>query len=404
MRILCLSAPLPGHLDWGGYLATAAELARRGHDVCWASGREVAPTVTRAGIAFRELATTGWRWPPPPPLRPNPGMDAGAFQRQRKLRALDQWLDPDRVAAAVRELQALVADYRPDVLASEMFIAATGIVAEMADTPFAVAGWPAPPNAPRKSSADDPLITLARARLERLLETFGVQGVNWTAAGPPALRSPGLHLSYWSPAWFGHPDERPPTRHVGGVAPSPVQRLAVPPPPDGAPWIFITLGTSFNDDPAFFTAATQAVEELGGTPIIAAGPGAALQAELRRRLPSTAHLFETVDFRATLPYVSAAIHHGGAGVTHALVTHGVPQVVTPHAADQSRQAQGVARTGVGYHMAPRQATAANLTNALAQLLPDRSPQRAAARRLQSEFAALGGIPRAAELIEQLKAL
>jgi UDP:flavonoid glycosyltransferase YjiC (YdhE family) len=247
------------------------------------------------------------------------------------------------------------------------------------------------------------MIPLARARLERLLQTFDVEGVNWTAAGPPALRSPHLHLSYWSSAWFGHNDERPPTRHVGGVAPVPAQPLEGPPPPHDAPWVFITLGTSFNDDPAFFAAAAQAVERLGGAPIVAAGPGRALQAELHRRLPATAHIFETVDFRATLPYVRAAIHHGGAGVTHALVTHGVPQIVTPHAADQGRQAQGVARTGVGYHIAPRQATAANLANALAQLLPDRSPQRAAAVELQAEFATLGGIQRAADWVEQLKA-
>ncbi len=402
MRILCLSAPLSGHLDWGGYLATAALLARRGHDVCWASGSEVAPAVTRAGVAFRELATTGWRWPPPPPLRPEAGMDARSFQRQRKLRALDQWLDPERVDAAVREIQALVAEYRPDALMSEMFIAAAGIVAEMADIPFAVAGWPAPPSAPRIAPDDDPMIPLARARLESLLQTFGVTGVNWTASGPPALRSPHLHLSYWSPAWFGRGEERPPTRHVGGVAPPPVQPLSGPPSPDDVPWIFITLGTSFNNDPAFFMAATQAVERLGGAPIIAAGPGAALQAELRRRLPA-AYIFETVDFRTTLPYVRAAIHHGGAGATHALITHAVPQIVTPHAADQSRQAQGVARTGVGYHIAPRQTTVANLANALAQLLPDRSPQRAAAMQLRAEFAALGGIQRAADWVKSLKA-
>ena len=55
MRFLFVSAQIPGHLDWGGYLETAAELHRRGHDVLWASGPAVAPlvgdeyTVSRAG-------------------------------------------------------------------------------------------------------------------------------------------------------------------------------------------------------------------------------------------------------------------------------------------------------------------------------------------------------------------
>ena len=89
------------------------------------------------------------------------------------------------------------------------------------------------------------------------------------------------------------------------------------------------------------------------------------------------------------------------GTTHALVTHAVPQIVVPHAGDQQRQAQGVARTGVGYHMNPHQATASNLENALAQLLPDLSPFRTRAQELQQEFARLGGIPRAADLLETI---
>ena len=48
MRILCISAQLPGHLDWGGYLATAAELARRGHEVLWTSGIAVAERTYKA--------------------------------------------------------------------------------------------------------------------------------------------------------------------------------------------------------------------------------------------------------------------------------------------------------------------------------------------------------------------
>ena len=70
MRVLFLSAQMPGHLDWGGYLQTAAELARRGHDTLWASGRRGAgPPSQRANVALpRAWRNTGWRWPPPPPL------------------------------------------------------------------------------------------------------------------------------------------------------------------------------------------------------------------------------------------------------------------------------------------------------------------------------------------------
>src|SRR3954447_26798927 len=98
MRILCSSAQLPGHLDWGGYLATAVELQRRGHEVIWASAIAVAERVGRAGLPFHGLLETGWRWPPPPPLMPEGNADPQSIQQQRQLRALDQWLDVERVA------------------------------------------------------------------------------------------------------------------------------------------------------------------------------------------------------------------------------------------------------------------------------------------------------------------
>ena len=61
MRYLFISAQLAGHLDWGGYLATAALLHQRGHEVTWASGDSVAAQVTAAGVPFAPLAETGWR-------------------------------------------------------------------------------------------------------------------------------------------------------------------------------------------------------------------------------------------------------------------------------------------------------------------------------------------------------
>lgn len=405
MRILCVSAPLPGHLDWGGYLATAAKLSERGHEVCWASGKQVASTVTCAGIPFHTLASTGWRWPPPPPLRPEPGIDPQELQRQRQIRALDQWLDVEQVRVAVRELSALIATDQPGVLASEMFIAAAGIAAELAGIPLVVAGWPAPITA-QPPRAANPIATLARTRLQTLLDAFDLDGVNWTQHGPPALRSPHLHISYWSSRWFGQNLKAEavtasPTRHVGGVAPAPLPPLAPLPSPNDAPWVLITLGTSFNQDPAFFIAAARAAAAMHCLPVVVSGSGSesALHLELAQRLPASAQLLPHVNFRAVLPYTAVAIHHGGAGTTHALVTHAVPQIVVPHAADQGRQAQGVARSGVGFHIAPRQATVDNLANALTELLPDLSPYRQAAHDLQAEFAELGGPTEAAGLIE-----
>jgi UDP:flavonoid glycosyltransferase YjiC (YdhE family) len=149
--------------------------------------------------------------------------------------------------------------------------------------------------------------------------------------------------------------------------------------------------------------AARAVWELGGLPILALG--APLEVEwaeqVRARVPVETPVRSWVDFGAILPYTAAAIHHGGAGTTHALITHAIPQIVVPHAADQMRQAQGVARTRVGVSILPKNISTPVLVQVLAQLLPDRAPARAYAHSLRAEFAALGGTRAAAERLEAL---
>jgi UDP:flavonoid glycosyltransferase YjiC (YdhE family) len=401
MRLLFVSAQLPGHLDWGGYLPTAIELAGRGHELLWASGEAVAGLVTAHGLPFHALAETGWRWPPPPPLSPSPGLDEGEFHQLRAERALDQWLDVERVRRATDELIRLGQQFQPDLVVSENFAVIGGLAAEALAVPFVVAGWPA--LAPKVAAGDDALVRAARDRLQQLLDHFGLQGANWTEQGPPALRSPHLHLTYWSPRWYNGLALLPQTECVGGVAASP--RGPAPPWPDRDPWVLITLGTSFGNDLNFFLNAAHAADQMGCLPILALGGQlpAAQRSELRSRLPRQAVLVEFVDFGAVLPHMAAAIHHGGAGVTHALVTHAVPQLIVPHAADQMHQAQGVVRSGVGLHIPAKEATVERLIAGLAQVLPDLATARSNAQLLRDEFAQLGGVLRASDLLEQFAA-
>ena len=401
MRVLFLSAQMPGHLDWGGYLRTAAEISRRGHETIWASAGGVQNLVHGAGVRFHTLSHTGWRWPPPPPLSADAAPDADSMRLLKQRRALDQWLDVERVSLAVKEIVDLGHAFRPDLIVSEMFVAAAGLAAELLDAPLAVAGWPAPAPA---SERGDPMVALARARLQELLARFNLSGRNWTEEGPPALLSPELHLTYWSPSWFAGVPMRPQTRHVGGTAPaSPPDPPADLPSPEDAPWALITLGTSFNRDPNFFIAAAHAATRMGCLPLVVFGSDLAtpwVQNTLPR-LPEAAVARTRVYFAAVLPYTAAAIHHGGAGTTHALVIHGVPQIVVPHAADQTRQARGVTRTGVGLHILPKNTTIDALVSGLSALLPDLSVYRECAGALQAEFHALGGVPAAADLLEQI---
>jgi len=399
MRFLFVSAQLPGHLDWGGYLATAVELQRRGHTVLWASREAVRPLLDEAGLPLHALPETGWRWPPPPPLSPQPDMDPAAWQQLRVARALDQWLEVARVEQAVLALQDAVGAFAPHVLVGEMFVAAAGIVAETMDVPFVVVGWPAV-QSDVPSAANQPVVDRARQRLQSLLNRFDVCGVNWTMEGPPALCSPHLHVSYWSPRWFAGVPLQAQTQHVGGRAAPPTGTAIDVELPEDAPLVFITLGTTFADDPNFFLAAAHATVQAGARPLLALGGlrDPAKVRALRKQLPVSAIVRQRVDFAAVLPHVAAAIHHGGAGTTHALVTHAVPQIIVPHAGDQMRQAQGVMRSGVGVHIPARQVTIAKLAETLRAFLPADAPIRPQTRALRAEFAALGGVARAADLL------
>lgn len=404
MRFLFVSAPLAGHLDWGGFLATAVALQQRGHDVIWATGEAVTPQLKRWRIPSASLVETGWRWPPPPPMPRPVQMSDKEWQFLRGLRALDQWLEPARVEAAMAALEAVAVEVKPDALVSEMFIAASGLVAERIRRPLIVAGWPAVESSARDDTdgADD-LKAEAHARLAHLLRISGCRGINFAPHGPPALRSPYLHITFWSERWYAGLALASQTRHVGGLPLDVLPAEATLPSPDEAPWVVVTLGTSFNRDPSFFLAAARAAVNLGCRPILLLGRSPDRTGEDRwlKSLPAEAVVRTFADFRALLPYTAAAIHHGGAGTTHALVRAAVPQIVIPHAGDQLYQARGVASTGIGFYLPPREATVERLTAALAALLPDRSPYRARAAALREEFAQLGGPPAAAQMLERL---
>jgi len=396
MRLLFLSTPQTAHLDWGGYLATAQRLAEQGHTVLWASGEAVAPQVAAASLPFAPLAHTGWIDAATfPPI--DPTLDVAAQRMARQRRSFDAWLSVHAVAQAAREIECVARDFAPDAIVSEMFCLAAAFVAERLNLPLVVAGWPAIDTPP----SQEPLSQEMMARLQELCRRLDCSGRNLSRT-MPAMQSPNLHITWWNERWYAGIPVLPQTRHAGGIAPPPLSLSLSPPSgvpsPDDRPWVLITLGTTFHRDLAFFRMAAQAAVNLGCLPLVVHG---ALdedeRAALADVLPPLAHLTPRVDFAAVLPWTVAAVHHGGAGTTHALVTHAVPQMVVPHAGDQGFQARAVARVAVGVHCPVREMTVDKTERVLSALLPDRSPFRTNAANLKQEFAALGGVARSAEL-------
>lgn len=402
-----ISAPLPGHLDWGGLLKTAQVLRDRGQAVLWVSEERIRPLVEAAGIAFAAVPATGWLWPPPP--LPTPAQFINVHMvTLRYRRALDTWLSEDLVSAGTAALRDL-AEVRglPDVIVTDPFLSAAGLAAELLAVPLVVGGWASGPPVDEDQMlyVQRQLGTEALERLDRLCARFGLTGVHFSRGPAPSLQSARLHISYFSAEWHQGETVLPQTAFVGGIAPRPQED---PPEwlqqiPIEQPLGVVTLGSTFTGDLGFFAQGAQAVAAAGLLPVVAIGhqPLAPAQKErLKAALPGGTRLLNWIPFEHVLPRAHVIVHHGGMGTTHAAIVHTVPQVIVPHAADQRGQARRAAQAKVGLHLTAQDLRAGQLAPAVRAITStDWVLERV--RALAAQFAALGGPPRAADLLEQV---
>ncbi|HML23152.1 MAG TPA: glycosyltransferase [Aggregatilinea sp.] len=402
------SAPLPGHLDWGGVLKTAQALQARGHAVTWVSEARIRPLVERAGVPFEAIPHTGWNWPPPP-LDPRvgrlPGVDAVALRYRR---ALDTWLNEETVAPAVQDMRALAERVGPpDVWVTDPFLSAAALAAEAVDVPLAVAGWPAgtPLDEDQMHAFQRDLGREAMGRIERLAALAGVHGENFAGLPAPSVQSPHLHLSYFSPYWHQGELFLPQTVFVGGTAALP---HGDPPAwladiPAGQPLGLVTLGSVFTDDWSFYAAGAQALARNGILPLVVIGTNPVTpeqKAALKAQLPGGTRLLSWIDFAHVFPRLSVILHHGGMGTTHAAILHALPQIIQPHAADQRGQARRARQAKVGLEMSALDVRRGDLIAAVKAVTTTPLVLRSV-EALAASFADLGGPAEAADHLEAL---
>ncbi len=103
---------------------------------------------------------------------------------------------------------------------------------------------------------------------------------------------------------------------------------------------------------------------------------------------------------AVLPHTAVVASHAGSGTMLATLTHGIPQLCVPQAADQFRNATGVARAGAGISLAPREATPSAVADAVRRLLADPTYGQAA-QEVGREIAAMPSPGEVVEVLEKL---
>jgi MGT family glycosyltransferase len=403
-----ISAPLYSHTDWGGFLKTALALQARGHNVLWVSEASLGEAVVQQGLNFAAVPHTGWLWPPPPPpdlttIKPQEAVTL------RYTRALDTWLSEDLVAAGIQSFIDLAKERgTPDAFVIDPFLSAAALAAEALNVPLFVAGWPAQSNLDEQAlfPVQRVLSSDSQKRIYRLCEKFGLQGVNFSQGTAPAIRSPYLHVTYFTPMWYQAEEGTmlPQTQFVGGMA-DPV--TDAPPQwlqdiPAEKPLALITLGTIFTGDLGFYSWAAYAAALQKLTPIVVVGWNPIepeKKAELKRALPPGTRLLTWAPFGHVLPRCKVMIHHGGMGTTHHAIVHGVPQIVVPHAADQRIQGRRVAQAKIGLNLTAHDVKHGMLKEGVKALM-DADWVQTNARHFADAMSALGGVERAATLIEQ----
>lgn len=164
---------------------------------------------------------------------------------------------------------------------------------------------------------------------------------------------------------------------------------------DGRPLVYISLGTTFHNVPAFYRACFEA---LAGGPwqVALSTGGAALDLETP---PENFMVRQFVPQLAILERASAFVTHGGMNSVNEGLYFGVPLVVVPQRGDQHLVAARVSELGAGLAMPPANVDAAHLRTAVQRVITNPA-FREKAQTLGASIRAAGGYRRAADMVQE----
>jgi sterol 3beta-glucosyltransferase len=264
----------------------------------------------------------------------------------------------------------------------------------------------------------------------------------------PTAEFPALGLPHNLPGWmnrlsfslvqallgsFGNPAKKLAqslgvVRYQPDLTLCPVSPTLVPQPADWPEYAVVTGQWSL---PSTGVVDAELAEFLASGPIVYAGFGSMKDASGERRadtivraarelgfktllvtgwgglLPSAEHVDspdvmvrESVPHSVVLPDIAVAIHHGGAGTTHAMLRAGVPSVIMPFVADQPWWAERLHRAGLGPKAVSK--TTKN-SSALCRSLVAAIECREAVQDAKTEMATEDGLGSALSILEDAEA-
>ena len=153
---------------------------------------------------------------------------------------------------------------------------------------------------------------------------------------------------------------------------------------DARPLIYVTLGTVANN-PGVLRATLAGLACLDVQVLVAVGPMGDPNALGQQ--PAHVRVERFVPQTQVLQHASVVVSHGGSGTFLGALSHGLPQVCLPQAADQFRNAAGIVRSGAGVALPPAAVPFPAITRAVRRALAEPG-FRAAAALVAAEISAM----------------
>jgi UDP:flavonoid glycosyltransferase YjiC (YdhE family) len=392
------------------YLALAIGLTRRGHDVQIAAPIQFEGLLAGRGLAFAPLPGEFLALLDTPhgkaALAGGQGFSIGLKLLNYVRPLMRHLLDAEWTA---------VRAFAPDLILHHPKSVATPHIAEALSCPYVLAS-PLPGFTPT-SAFPSPILPFASlGPLNRASHALAIKGADllfaktiraWReeALGLPgrsrrSVRSTGTLYAYsrhvvpvpqdWDDSvlvsgyWFlDRPDWRPSEDLAAFLG-------------SGEPPVYVGFGSMPGLDPLRMTEIVlRALAAAGKRGLLATGGGALLA----ENLPPHVRMITEAPHDRLLPFVSATIHHGGAGTTAASLRAGKPTTICPFFGDQPFWARRMAELGVGPPSLDRKALSADgLAAAIAAMDDQRMRERA--RVIGTLLRAEDGIAAAVSFVEK----
>lgn len=383
MRVLCSTTPMDG--VFGPFVPVGRALVDAGHEVVVATGANLQGRVAEEGFA---TALAG-------PSAMDGAIEAMADPAVQSGGPGERWRFPATMFGGViaprkiPALRQLTDEFAPHLVLHPPVDVAGPLLAAERGLPSVCYGFMQP--------LDPKIVEGIALRVEPMWEDAGLEAdphaglyrCRYLDPCPPSLRfDRGAAETVAQPIRPEIPGDRQ------ARLPSWSEELG------SRPTVYVSLGTvPFFNQPARFQALLQELVKEDLQLVVTVSdlhePGALGE------LPPNVHVEQWLPLASLLPRCDAVLCHAGSGTTLAGLAAGLPLVLVPDGADQFSNADACQTAGAARAILPDELTPAAVSDAVRAVLAADSPERAVARRIAHEIAAM---PAAEDVVHDLEDL